>query len=368
MSDVAQDTGASVSPYFNPMVVELDPAEVVVLDDYDYRPHSQKMRPSKEQQADIEAMARDLVENGQRQEGWVLAHYDDSLEANLQTPVYIILSGHRRRAAALLANENGQSIKLKFKVCTDKSRAWEIGLTENLFREDPSPLDLAEMLPRLEDLVRSQYVGLDKLSKTKMKELIGEKIGKSRFSVNQLYTLREASPDIKDQVRAGKMDAQAAVAATQMSEEPQVQAKVIEKAAEIEKEKLAGRVERAKKQKEAGTIDQAAADRRVDRAEKRAASGKITKDSVVKAGKQVPEVAERTNTPASKKDIIEWFDQQDGSGNGYANGAVRTFVQYFTNKWCKNATNFTTKKLQGLWDDMVAKAPKGTKSAEDEME
>ena len=103
---------------------------------------------------------------------------------------YFLISGERRLRACKLSNlENIPAIVLKL----EDQEAWEVGIIENLQRENLNPIDEAEAFEHL--IKKHNY----------SKELLADKLSKSISYISNSLNLNKLPNSIKEQLKENKL-------------------------------------------------------------------------------------------------------------------------------------------------------------------
>jgi ParB/RepB/Spo0J family partition protein len=165
--DFANATGAEM--------VRLAPGEIHVDDSRNLRKYAPDAKG-------IESLSRDIVEKGQLQPVVVAVNGDG---------MYTLVAGFRRYKAITLANENGAGLQILARVVhADTHQAMLDNLSENLKRENLSPIDMAAAIKTMRD---SGMTSKD----------IAREFGKSDSWVRQVEPMLELSPDKQKAIHRG---------------------------------------------------------------------------------------------------------------------------------------------------------------------
>lgn len=311
-----------------PKIVMLLPEEVVI-DEAILR--ARPMYDPQEEAKEVEELAKNI----QR---------DTQLEPIVVRPVpytaepynrFHLVAGRRRIDAGFFINSQKSKGEDQFRLAavvnpaiTEKD-AFRAALSENLKRKNLSAIQFALVSKSVRE--ENSWAGGKNTKK------VADYLQVSPATVTQAEKLLTLPEDIQQQVHRGDLTAKAAFDILDVKEEKREE--VLDKARQ-------GQVEEERTQ---------------TTTEGTAVEGKGKKKPV--QSKHVRRAARDTEgaldkaKPRSRKDIVEFFEMNDGPAYGHPNGAVRQFIGYFL-KW--TAGEGTDRTLTAKFDAMVEKADKGT--------
>ncbi len=326
-------------------VVHLLPGEILTDARFNVRPWSGREEAdiAAENQR-IERLADSIERDGQIDDAVVMPRVNGDQEEK-----FVLYIGHRRRAAVALANEKrsangGGLLRLRCKVDRTGGDYRRRAIVSNEARQNLTPMDRALLIRQLRDEHRwegytgaksvAKYMGISVASVTQHERLIGANV----------------SEELQRGLQEGAISVQSALELLGVKQVDQ--GRVLRRAAEIQHEEAVEREVRPGRSatRAAKAVERAAAPARGVQ------GARIQHPAVRKA---VAEAKGASGRPRSKAEIIEWFESQDGPGNGYPDGPVRIWVRYLVDKWMAGAGTDTT--LQAKWDAMVENADEGTK-------
>lgn len=338
MSDVAK--------VLMPDLENLRPEDLIVDPKFDIRKYGDG---DPNELSKVERLSRTIERDGQLDAGIVIPHPSGNGK-------YVLIAGHRRRRAYMLANErrsaNGQSL-LKMTVKVDRSGGDPLrkACVSNMQREQLTPMELATLISR----IRSENNWLNFVGAKKVAEYLGIDV----TTVTQHDRFLSADEATKRELQDGTLTAHGAF--TMLTVKPAERADVIERAKgkqrDIDARKITepaiGHGDRAKVAPPS--------DSHADNKE-REDSGKLTQPAIIAAIRDTPDVSEKP-IPRTRKELIEFFMGLDGPAYGFSNGATRQFVDYFCNAFAVGSG--TEKTMLRKFDSMVAGSDPGTESSRD---
>lgn len=316
------------------------PQEIGEDPKYDIRLYASDSTKAKEEKK-IAFLAQSLERDGQLDDCLVVPAPE--VAGNGHHPKYIMVAGHRRRAAAILVNDKrgaaGQPLlRLRCRVLDPGDAVVRKCAASNLQREDLSPMHKALLFERTR---KQEGWGEGPKADKKVAEFFGVSLALVTTH-NQFLT---ADHKIKEALASGEISADTALELIR-SVRPENVGKVLE-GSRVEQiraaaDRAADEVARGKK-----TPDEAKEDIR------KAASGRIEAPAARKAIRSQPdEDKEGTGpVPLTRKEIIEEFASLDGPAYGPENGVVRQWARYVVEKWVKGEGS--TKGMLKLFDKMV---------------
>ena len=295
---------------------------------------------------ELEALGASIERDGQIDAGVVVA----LLEPDDLGEWYLLTQGHRRRRALTIVNERRTAEgkgQLRMRVVVDRSGGDHLrkAAVGNIQRKNYTPMDLLMLIKR----IREEY----KWEGFKGAKRVAEYLGVDVATVTQHERFDKADPLLQEKLHDGVLSAQSGFEL--LSVKPERRVEVMELAEQIQTDQV---VEQAVADTEAGRVTPEAAAAKIQASQKR-----VKHPAVRAAIRQTPDaVAEGGKSPRTRKEILEFFDEQDGPGNGWPDGAVRQWVRYFVDKWA--AGEGTDRTCQEKWDVATEKAPKGSKESE----
>jgi len=165
---------------------------------------------------DLQETADSLLEKGQIQpltiitrKAFLGAHPDQATA--LGSATYVVLDGNRRLAAARLAGVDELRVDVNDALASSAADLLESALVANLHREDLTPLEESETLAELVKVYGSQ-------------RQVARRIGKSHVWVGQRLALRELTPELKDELKAGDLTVEDARKIGKLPQEEQTKA------------------------------------------------------------------------------------------------------------------------------------------------
>ena len=328
----------------------LTPDEIVIDDSLNVRPFSTRFGDTEEELRDIQELAESMQSAGQVQPVKVrLMANGTKVEAHL-------IAGHRRYKAAVLINmglaEGQEPFRLACAVevgAMSDVDARRQAMIENIKRKGISPMDYAADLA----VIRVENGWEGKAGTRK----VAEYLKVSTATVTQYEKLNKLVPELQEKVHRGEIAAQAAMDLADEKPEKQVarlaqavklQAGEQETEPEVEREKGdEGPVEPPTKKKSTGRK-----------------TGKVQQKHVRKAQREADDADENLKKPLTRTEILAFFvTVKDSPAYGYPDGAARQFAAYLVDKWAVGQGSDRT--FDKYFDEMTAKADKGTKAAAD---
>ncbi len=162
-------------------------------------------------QAEIEALAADILANGQHSP--VLLRKQDNGRP-------ILVYGHRRWEAVALLNSRGHDIQLLANYeAMDEVEAFTAAIGENRFRKDVSPIDDAANIKILTTRFKKSIEDIAKIYFPEAKT--EPEVNQAVHFVKQRQALIELAPEAAKAVRAGTVKITAAVRLSKMSKDAQ---------------------------------------------------------------------------------------------------------------------------------------------------
>lgn len=342
MSDVSTLSG------FEPRL-NLLPSEIATHPKYDVRPYSSSAQSQQEERLLVE-LSKSLEEE----------QLDDCLITEM--PVngngvkYVMVAGHRRRAAAMLANERrtaaGQGLlKLRCRVVPYSDALERMALISNIQRKDIRPMSLAKKIDQI--MKEKGWVGFPGVKR------VAAYIGFSTAQITQHLKLLEAPMELQDKLELGELSADSAFDILS-GVKPEHVGEVVERAKEHQVRSTATK---ALKDMESGKKTPEQAQAEIEKASEPGA--RVESPAVRKAIQEMDEGKRTGPVPLNRKEIIESFDELDSPLYGHPDSAVRVWVRYFVDKFVTGQGTVNT--MLKHWDRMVEKADKGTKEAADKL-
>lgn len=336
------------------LLLFLLPESLVIPEITDVRPFSSKLGDTEEEIQEIERLAQTIIQEGQIQPIEVRP-------ASNGHEGYEVVAGRRRTKAAIhinLGKQKGEEpFRLRAIVRTDPKpisdpKAFRHAMIENIHRKGLSPMDMAHDVR----IIREKF-NWDGAKGTKK---VAEYLQVSPAQVSTHEKLLELPEEVQVRIHKGTMSAQAGF---ELAGVGQV------KGPDVVTEVLKDADQRAESEREfvepghtvavidvIGSGDEEPIKKKAKGTKQKSGKGGGTAAKHVKAAirAQVPELGGRRNL----KDVRDWFETQDGPGNGHADGAIRVFVRYFIDKWL--AGDGTDRTLDKHFSAMVVGADEGT--------
>ncbi len=315
------------------------PSEIQVIEEYNVRPW---MKDDANEGRLIDRLAQDMEQNGQLDDCVVRPGRAAGSDVG---PEWVLFIGHRRRRAAAVINERrtvegGELFRLRCRVDSSGGDIKRKAIASNLQRKDFSPMDLAQLV---HDLKKEHGWEGFKGSKE-----CGKYLNVSTETVTQHEKFLGADSQIQRDLVSGKLTAQNAFML--IDAKPSKVAEVMDAAHE----------EQAKEDLRKGKAV------KVDKQTGKAKPDKIEAPAIRKALRKVEDSTEK-DVPRTRKEILEWFESNDGPAYGFPDSAVRKFVRYFCDKWAAGVVK-SDKGLSQLFDEAVEKSNQGTKAAQEKLE
>lgn len=348
------------------------PEEILTDEEINVRPFSTKTGDTDEEIAAIQEMAKSL-ESGQVQP--VEVYLDQDGKPHL-------IAGHRRRKGAMLLNMGRGEKEVQFQLsCLVKSginakQAHRDAMIENLHRKGISAMDLAYDFAAF----RKEH-GWEGKSGTKK---LAAFLAVSTTTITQHEKLLSLQEDYQIMVQKGTMSLQTAQDLADVK--PDKRAEVLAGAvARQETEQAAGAAGAADtddpdsadgpgtepdSEPDAGAGSTAGTGKKKKTAKKKSSgkgkgaasrkTGKIQQRHLRKSIRETEGAVDpEKNKALTRKEIVDYFQLvADSPAYGYPNGAVRTFAQYFCDKWARGLG--TDKTLDKHFDEMIKAADRGT--------
>lgn len=317
-----------------------DIARAVMPQEFDLRPedlhvedrYARRWKGDEEQEAKrIESLAKMIDKVGQL--------YPALVTPTVDNKGFILIDGHRRRRAVILINErrsqNGQEL-LKLSVRQELGGDLvKKSLVANIERESYGPMELAMRIQELR--TEKKWEGFKGTKK------IADYLGIDPATVTQYEKFTGMNTELQGKLGEGVISAQSALEMIGIPADEQPQ--VLKRAAEIQKkteDKVSPRAKQRRAEKEKKTGKSQA--KRIERPAIRQAIKEKTGKKII--------------TTLTRKELIESLEVFDGPQYGHPNGAVRQFITYFTDTFAVGRGSI--KKMRSLFDQMTAKASKGT--------
>lgn len=261
--------------------------------------------------------------------------------------VYSLIAGHRRREAVLLINSGEFKSQynpskqgpftLRCEVRKfDDAQAKKAAITENLQRQNFSPMDLVMLIAD----VRAD----NGWTEGKDTKLVAEYLGVSPATVTQHEKLSTAPKAVKTDVHNGDMTVQAALAT--MTEVEEDKREAVAAQAKDEAKKEAG-----KKSAAAQTSTKLSAKQK-EAAKKSAAKPVVTAAHVKKAARDQGALKGGAKSPRTKKDVVEFFEGMTGPAS---HPVMAEFAAYMVKFSAGEGTEGTLTKK---WDAIAELLPK----------
>ncbi len=341
MSDVAQ--------VLHENELALRPEEITIEERFNVRRFAES---SEKELKKLDLLSRVIERDGQT---------DPAVAIVNDTGGYTLICGHRRRRAIIIANERraaaGQSL-LRVRVAIDKSGRdpKRIARLSNIQRENLSPMQLATTIKEVKE--ENNWIGFPGSKK------VAEYLGIDTATVTQHERFLTADKETQNQLHSGELTPQGAFTMLNVPEEKRAEVfgKAREKQKELDSRKQWADDNGAKKGEmktklangvEVPVIEPKKAAKQPD---------KLTQPAIVAAIRETPNATVK-DVPRTRKEVIEFFMSLDGPAYGFANGAVRQFVDYFCNSFCPGRGTEAT--LLKKFDAMTAGADQGTESKKD---
>lgn len=269
---------------------------------------------------------------------------------------YVMIAGHRRRAASMIANERrsaaGQPLlKLRCRVLPYNDSLDRVALISNIQRKDIRPMSLALKIDQL--MKEKGWVGFPGVKKA------AAYIGVSTAQITQHLKFLEAPMELRDKLELGEISADSAFDIL-AGVKPEHVGEVLERA---KQEQVRTTATKVLKDMEAGKKTPEQAQEEIEKASEPGA--KVEAPAVRKAVRDLEDEKKAGSVPLNRKEIIESFDELDSPLYGHPDSAVRVFVRYFVDKFVSGQGTHNT--LLKHWDRMVERADKGTKEAADKL-
>jgi ParB family chromosome partitioning protein len=171
----------------------------------------------REAMGDLEELANSLREHGLRQPVTVMPRaaflevYPQH-EAAIGQAAFVVVNGNRRLAAARIAGLPTLAVYIAEGPATDLASVRTAVLVENIHRLDLAPLEEAKALAELMEIHRSQVA-------------VAAEVGKTQGWVSQRLALLSLAPDLRDDLREGRLKVKEARAMAKLSEQEQLAAR-----------------------------------------------------------------------------------------------------------------------------------------------
>lgn len=150
---------------------------------------------------DIEALARDIKENGLRQPIEIIAQNNAGLSPNT------ILCGHQRRQAMLLLNRTKCEVLVRYDLADAPFEAIEkVFIDDNLNRRQLDPLAKARAALRLIEIERGTSVDrMSNQARGEARDRVGKAIGMSGRNLDRYFALLKAPTAIQNAFRSRQL-------------------------------------------------------------------------------------------------------------------------------------------------------------------
>ena len=344
------------------------PTEIKIDRRFDVRPYATLNGNSEAELERISELAASIEKDGQINSALV------TFDPEVKSGKAIIVAGHRRLRAVSLINEartaKGKSLlRLRVEVLPFAS-ALQIAIVDNIQRQDMSPLDIALLAKRLRE-----ENGWQQVTSGAIKVANFMRISKAAvFQAEKLDRELANDKDTKLALHEGVISAETAFKLIAIESKADRKA-IIELGAAVQQEKAAKTGAKPEKKtltsKSGIPLPQGKSSDATSNAPDGKKQGSTDSPNPKKQSKiespaineAIREIAPDKAPKRTRKEIVEFFTDQDAPVNGFSNGAIRTFAKYFA-KWVDGTG--TDRTLQGKFDEMVAKADKGTKTKADE--
>ena len=343
---MAKTSAASVVPGTDAAVLFLSPDEIVIDESLSVRPFSEKFGDTEEELRDIQELAASMQSAGQVQP--VKVRMVEM--AGVVAPH--LVAGHRRYKAAVLINLGLAEGQEPFRLACVASvmndvEARRQAMIENLKRKGISPMDYAADIA----VIRAEN-GWDGKTGTKK---VAEYLKVSTATVTQYEKLNKLVPELQEKVHRGEIAAQAAMDLA--DEKPEMQVVRFNAAVALQE------VE----QGQVGTGDELTDETKTainNAVKKGRKTGKVQQKHVRKAQRDDDDADPTLKKPLTRSEILDYFATvKDSPAYGYPDSAARKFAAYLVEKWAVGQGQDRT--LDKYFDELSAKADKGTKAAAD---
>jgi ParB/RepB/Spo0J family partition protein len=355
-------------------VLFLLPQHISVDERYNVRPWSGRDEQDLATETKlIEELAASIERDGQLDAGVVVPGKTEN--------EFVLIGGHRRRRAIALINErrsaSGESL-LRMRVWVDRldpTAAFRKAVVSNIQRRNLSPMDLALLIQQVKQ--QNKWEGFPGAKKT------AQFLGVSTATVTQHEKLMalahsDKGQQVQEAVHRGVLSAQSAFDLIAAQKAGLDSGEVMARAAGEQAEQNAKIKARGGEVRNASKIENPSvrrAIREIQEENQGKGAGKskgIDPGASQGAKKGIPEGMATTETASepeivpiakrTRRELLEFFESQDGPANGYPDSAVRVFVRYFVDKYAEGVG--TDRTLQAKWDKATEKADQGSKASE----
>lgn len=315
-------------------LIYLPPEEVLFPDELDVRPWSKLIGPTELEIEEIDKLAKTIDEEGQIDPIKVRVNPEGKYEA---------LTGSRRVQAILQINagkgKNEKPLRVKAIVSDEpikQAHAFRQAAISNIQRKSLSPMDFAACIKTVKENVKGFATP----------KTLAEYFAVSPATISQHLKLLELPNDIQMRVHKGELSNDAAFALVNVK--PEKRAEVLAKGAEIQQAEAA-------KTDTPQTITPVAQGTQPPPKKAPRKTKTVKARHVKEAARETPG-AEAKPQARSRKEIVDFFVDNQGPAYGYPNGSIHKFLAAFV-KWAHGELSDRT--LDKYFSEMVVKADRG---------